>query len=227
MRNIKFNHEEQEYTLIDTAGIRRKKSEHAVVDKFAAIRTKRAIERSDVCVLMLDAQRGLTTQEKQIASDIEEAGKCCVLFFNKWDLVKGHRMEHCLGSIRNEALFLNYCPALFGSALTTRNLDKLFPLINEAYQFGKTRITTHRLNTFIINTLQKTSPPMINGKRLRVYYMAQVAVQPPTFVLFINYASRMSTSYQRYIYNQMREKYKFTGAPLVLRLKEKRSMQQT
>ena len=140
--------EGQQYTLIDTAGIRRKKAEHEVVDKFAAVRTERAIERSDICILVMDASQGITTQEKRIAEQIEEAGKSCILLLNKWDLVKGFRMEHCLQGVREEASFLNYCPTLFVSALTGRNLDELFALILKVYEAGRQRITTGQLNKF-------------------------------------------------------------------------------
>ena len=131
--DVPFLYGEDRYTLIDTAGIRRKGSEHEVVDKFAAIRTQRAIERSDVCLLMMDAQQGMTVQEKKIANMIEEAGKGCILLFNKWDLVKGFRMEHCLQGIEEEVSFLKHCPKLFLSAKTGRNVEKIFPLVKQVY----------------------------------------------------------------------------------------------
>lgn len=219
--DISFSIGDDLYTLIDTAGIRRKKSEHDVVDKFAYIRTERAIERADVCFLMLDAQQGLTAQEKRIANMIEEAGKGCILVFNKWDLVKGFRMEHCLKGIEEEAQFLKHCPKVFMSALTGRNIDKLFPLVKEIYADSQKRITTHQLNKFIGAALQKNHPPMIMGKRLRIYYMAQVAVQPPRFILFVNYPNLMTESYKKYLYNQFRESYGFVGVPIILHLKGK------
>lgn len=214
--------EGQDITLIDTAGVRRKHAEHEVVDKFAAIRTKRAIERADVCLLMLDAQQGMTTQDKKIAGMIEEAKKGCILLLNKWDLVKGFRMEHCLKAIYDEVPFLKHVPVLFMSATLGRNVDKIFPLILEVDANCQRRVTTHDLNNFIAKAMQVTPPPMITGKRLRVYYMTQVAVQPPTFVLFINYPKLMLESYKRYLYNQFREKYGFAGAPVIFYLKPKK-----
>lgn len=227
--DISFMHEEQLYTLIDTAGIRRKKGEHEVVDKFAAIRTERAIERSDLCVLMLDAQTGITAQEKRIANTIEEAGKGCVILLNKWDLVKGFRMEHCLQGIEEEVPFLKHCPKIFTSAKLGRNIDKIFPEIIEVYENSRKRVTTHQLNKFIGLALQKNHPPMIMGKRLRIYYMAQVAVEPPKFILFVNHPSLMSETYKKYIYNQFREAYEFKGVPLLIFLKgkEKKEKQKT
>lgn len=219
--DVYFTYGDIPYTLIDTAGIRRKHAEHDVVDKFAAIRTERAIERADVCLLMLDAQEGLTTQEKKIANTIEEAGKGCIILFNKWDLVKGFRMEHCLKSIHDEVPFLRHCPKLFISALTGRNVDKIFDVIKQVSDDSQKRITTHQLNKFIGKSLQKNHPPMVMGKRLRIYYMAQVAIQPPKFILFVNNPTLMTEAYRKYLYNQFREEYGFTGVPITLHLKGK------
>ena len=207
------------YTLIDTAGIRRKGSEHEVVDKFAAIRTERAITRCEVCVLMLDSQEGLTTQEKKIAQHIEREGKGCIIVFNKWDLVKETRMEHCLRDIEERMPFLKHCPKIFMSTKTGRNLDKIFPLIQEVHAEWNKRVSTHKLNTVITEAMHAYHPPMLNGKRLRVYYLAQVDTCPPKFILFVNYPDLMTGSYQRYLYNKLRESYPFTGCPLQIHLK--------
>jgi len=209
------------YVLIDTAGIRRKHAEHEVVDKFAAIRTERAIERSDVCLLMLDAQEGVTTQDKKIANLIEEKGKGCVILINKWDLFKGVQMEHYLRAVRDEVPFLAHCPALFISAETGRNVEKVFDIVQEVYTNCRKRITTHQLNKFLTAAMQQNHPPMITGKRLRIYYMAQVDVAPPTFVMFVNYPNLMTGAYKKYLYNQFRKEYKFTGAPIPMYLKGK------
>ncbi len=219
--DISFIHENERYTLIDTAGIRRKGSEHEVVDKFAAIRTEDSIKKADICLLMLDAQQGITTQEKKIANMIEEAGKGCILLFNKWDLVKGFRMEHCLQGIEEEVSYLKHCPKVFMSAKTGRNVDKIFGYIKAVHENSIKRITTHQLNKFVGVALQKNHPPMIMGKRLRVYYMAQVDVQPPRFILFVNYPNLMIESYRKYLYNQFREAYDFTGVPILLHLRGK------
>lgn len=219
--DITFTHDDQLYTFIDTAGIRRKGSEHEVVDKFAAIRTERAIERADLCILMLDVKDGITAQDKKIANKIEEAGKGCIILFNKWDLVQGYRMEHCLKSVEEEVPFLKHCPKIFTSALHGRNIDKIWPLIQEVQQNSLMRITTHQLNKFIASALQRNHPPMLMGKRLRIYYMAQVDVQPPKFILFVNHPTLMVESYKKYLYNQFRETYAFTGVPIILHLKGK------
>lgn len=224
--DVELQTEEGRFTLIDTAGIRRKRAEHEVVDKFAAIRTQRAIERSDVCLFLLDAQEGMAAQEKRIASLIEENGKSCILLFNKWDLVKGFRMEHCLKGIQQQAPFLAHCPTLFISAKTGRNLEELFALIKKTHTEEMRRITTGQLNKFIEKTLQKYHPPMLQGRRLRIYYMAQVDVQPPHFVLFVNHPELMVETYKKYLINQFREEYGFAGVPLVFTLKGKGSKEE-
>lgn len=212
--DVPFTHEGDEYLLIDTAGIRRKHAEHEVVEKFAAIRTDRAIERADVCIFMLDAQQGMTAQEKRIAAEIEEKGKGCVLIFNKWDLVKGFRMEHCLRGLEDELPFLKHCPKIFTSALTGRNVDKIFTDAKKVYENARLRITTHQLNKFLEKAIQRTAPPMIGGKRLRIYYMAQIDINPPKFVLFVNKPELFTDTYKRYLMNQFREQWEFTGVPL-------------
>lgn len=220
--DIDIQVEGQDFTLIDTAGIRRKKAEHEVVDKFAAIRTERAIERADVCLLLLDANEGLTAQEKRIADHIEEMGKGCILLLNKWDLVKGYRMEHCLKGLHEEAVFLSHAPTLFISAKMGRNVSKIFSLVKEVHAAQGRRITTGQLNSFIEKAIQKNHPPMLKGRRLRIYYMAQVGIAPPHFVLFVNYPELMTDTYKKYLVHQLREKYDFKGVPLVLSLKARR-----
>lgn len=224
--DIAFEYEGTPYTLIDTAGIRRKKSEHEVVDKFAFIRTKDAIERADICLLMLDSEEGMNVQDKKIANMIEEAGKGCIILLNKWDLIKGYRMEHCLKSLNDEAVFLAHCPKLFISALSGRNVEKIFSLVNEVDTNSKMRITTHQLNKFVGSAMQRNHPPMINGKRLRIYYMTQVHVHPPRFILFVNHAGLMTDTYKKYLYNQFRQEYKFTGVPITIHLKDKKKVEQ-
>lgn len=219
--DIRFSQGDEEYVFIDTAGIKRKRAEHEVVEKFAAIRTKNAIERADICLLMLDSTQGMTTQEKKIANMIEEAGKGCIILFNKWDLVKGFRMEYCLKVIEEEVHFLRHCPKIFMSVKEGRNVNKIFSLIHEVDQNSKQRVSTHKLNKFVGQAMQVNHPPLITGKRLRVYYMAQVGVTPPKFVIFVNRASLMTDTYKKYLYNQFRKEYHFTGVPINIYLKDK------
>ncbi len=219
--DLPFTWQDREYTLIDTAGIRRKQKETDVIEKFASIRTERAIERADVCVVMFDAQQGITTQEKAIINQIEEAGKGCVFFFNKWDLVHGFRMEHCLKDLEESNPFVKHCPKIFGSALTGRNVDEILDQVDHVYKALTQKITTGKLNKCIERALQKTHPAMIQGKRLRVYYMVQTAHTPPAFTLFVNYPELMQASYKKYLINQLRTDFDLTGVPVRFELKGK------
>lgn len=219
--DVALKHEGEDYVFIDTAGIRRKKSEKEVVDKFAFVRTTAAIKKSDVCLLVLDSMDGMTTQEKRIASDIEEQGKSCILIFNKWDCMKDLRMEHAARGIREAVPFLNHCPTIFISALKDRNVDQIFSLVKEVYKERLKRVTTGALNKFIISCLQKYHPPLITGKRLRIYYMTQVESNPPKFVLFINRPNLMNQAYKKYLINHFRKTFGFSGAPLALELRGK------
>lgn len=221
--DVSIQHGPQEFVLVDTAGIRRKKVEKEVVDKFARIRTDEAIAKADVCLLVLDSFDGFTAQEKKIASDIEALGKSCILLFNKWDLMKNMRMEHALKAVREEISFLNHCPALFISAMKGRNLDQIFPLVMKVHAERHKRITTGALNKFIEGCLQKYHPPLMIGKRLRIYYMTQVEVNPPKFVLFVNNPTLMTETYKKYLLNSFRSVYQFSGCPLVLELRGKAS----
>jgi GTPase len=221
--DVGFEHEGQKYLLIDTAGIRRKKSEKETVDKFAAIRTEEAVERADVCLLVLDAFEGFTAQERRIAAEIEAQGKSCILVFNKWDLIQNLRMEHALRGVREAAPFLAHCPTLFIEALHKRNLNKIFPLIREVYQQRFLRLTTGALNKFIEACLQKYHPPLIWGKRLRIYYLTQAEINPPKFVLFVNKPDLMTDTYKKFLINQLRDAFPFTGCPLLFELRGKRA----
>lgn len=220
--DVEVSYEGETFTFIDTAGIRRKKSEHEAVDKFAAIRTERAIKRADVCLLMLDSQEGLSHQDKRIMNQIEKAGKGCLLFFNKWDLIKGVRMEHCYKSLEIEASFIRYCPTIFGSAQTGRHLDQIFSELQTVYHDMHQRVPTGKLNQFLEKAMQRRHPPMIQGKRLRVYYMAQVTTAPPRFVFFVNDPKRMNDTYKKYLINQFRDAYRFSGTPLFFSLRGKK-----
>lgn len=224
--DVEISIDGQHYTFIDTAGIRRKKAEKDVVDKFAAIRTKEALERCDICLLVLDSHEGITAQEKKIAGMIEELGKSCILIFNKWDLVKNLKMEHALRGVREAVPFLTHCPTLFISAIKGRNLDKIFPQIQQAWQDRHQRIGTGALNKFIESCLQKYHPPLITGKRLRIYYMTQIQVDPPKFVVFVNKPELLIDTYKKYLINQFRETYRFSGCPLFFELRGKEPGQQ-
>ncbi|MDB6081649.1 MAG: GTPase Der [Chlamydiia bacterium] len=211
----------KEYILIDTAGIRRKHKEKEVVEKFAAIRSASALERADIALLVMDASSGMTTEEKKIARMIEQESKGCILLFNKWDLTKGFRMEHCLKGIEQEVPFLKHCPKLFISAKTNRNVDKIFPTVAQVEEASNHRISTGTLNKCLIAAMQKCHPTMLKGKRLRIYYLAQVDIKPPRFVLFVNNPNLMEEAYKKYLINQLRDSFNFSGVPLILELRGK------
>ncbi|MCH9631226.1 MAG: GTPase Der [Chlamydiia bacterium] len=213
--------DDKPYVFIDTAGIRKKKSESEVVEKFAFMRTQKAIERADVCVLLFDATEGLTAEEKKILRTVELLGKSCLLLANKWDLMKNTRMEHCSLSLRTDCSFSQNLPLVFISAKTGRNLDKVFSEIQKIYDAQTREISTPELNKFMEKTLQMVHPPMIKGKRLRIYYLTQINKAPLVFKLFINKKELMTLSYKRYILNQFREHFAIKGCPVILRLQGK------
>jgi len=208
------------YTLVDTAGIRRKRAENEAVDKFAAIRTEKAIESSDVCLLVVEATGGITTQEKRIARHIYEQGKGCIILLNKWDLVQGYRMEHCIQALRISIPFLSYAPIECISAATGRKLEKIFPLVKTVYEEGRKRISTGQLNRLMQKAIQKYHPPMLQGgRRLRLYYLTQVAATPPQFVLFVNDPELMVESYRKYLIAELRREYQFVGVPIIFSMR--------
>ena len=213
--------QEKEYVFIDTAGVRKKSSEHSSIEKFASIRTEEAIERADICLLLLDAVEGVSIQEKKMARKIEQLGKGCLCVFNKWDLMKNCRMEHYLQSVRSEVPLLDYCPILFISAKTGRNREKIFPLMDGIQEQLNRRLSTSQLNQFLKLCVETCHPPMIQGKRLHIYYATQVSVQPPSFVLFVNKSTLMEGSYQKYLENQFRKTFGFLGVPLHFALRGK------
>ncbi|MCB1180451.1 MAG: ribosome biogenesis GTPase Der [Chlamydiia bacterium] len=213
----------EDYILIDTAGIRRKKSEKETVDKFAFIRTEEAIDQSDLCLLMINANEGLTHEEKKIANLIEKKGGSCIILINKWDLVKKCRMEHSQKEISSANPFLAHCPILCISAKEGRNLGLIFDTVKQVLQERRKRITTGALNSFLERTMQLYHPPAIRGKRLRIYYLTQIKETPPTFVLFINHSFLIEGGYKRYLINQFRKAFGFRGTPLQFYFRNKQS----
>ncbi len=220
---IELAHEDQTYLLIDTAGVRRKNKEKHVVEKFAHIRTMKAIEKSDVCLFILDVQEGLTSQEKKVLSEIYKMGKSCIIVANKWDLVSDFRMEHVRQALIKDCPFLVIYPIVFISAKTGRNVENLFPTLKTVFENRNRRVDTAELNRFILEAVLKSPPPMVLGKRLRVYYMTQIKTNPPTFLFFVNKSGLLNATYKRYLTNQMRDSFDFFGSPLQFFLRSKKS----
>ncbi len=217
---LKIN--QKQYILIDTAGIRRRNKEKSAVEKFAHLRTESAIKRADICLLLLDSQEALTDQDKKIMTVIKEQGKGCLVLLNKWDLVSGVRMEHFIKDLQEKNSFLKEYPLLFISAKEGRNTNQIFPQVEIIKNNLKKRISTGELNQFMQKCLQKYHPPMIQGRRLRIYYLTQVKIEPPRFVLFVNHPSLMQKTYQKYLVSQFREAFSFLGVPLFFETKGKK-----
>jgi GTP-binding protein len=217
--DVVVQREDKNYLFIDTAGIKRKPKEKTVIEKFSSIRTKMAIDKADICVVVLDVQSGITTQEKHIIERIEEKKKGCILVLNKWDLVKGFRQETCKRALFEEIPFLEHCPLVFISAKFRKNIQKLFPLLQEVMQEMQKRVTTGKLNSFIEKCMQEYHPPMLQGKRLRIYYMTQVQTNPPRFVLFVNNPHLFMDTYERYLIGRFRKEFGFMGCPITFHVR--------
>jgi len=212
---------EKEFVFIDTAGIRKRNKEKEAFEKFAFIRTCEAIERADIVLLVIDAMTGISTEEKKIASYIEEKEKGCIVLLNKWDLNQGFRMEHCRRALETEHPFLKHAPKFFISAKTGRNVEKIIPAIINCEESYRRRITTGKLNKCLSTAMQEVHPSMIGQRRLRIYYLTQVAAEPPRFILFVNDPKLLDLSYKKYLINKIREEFSFFGVPLILELRGK------
>jgi GTP-binding protein len=212
--DVLFQKEEKSYHFIDTAGVRRKRAEHHTVEKFAAIRTKNAIERSDVCLLILDVEQGMTSQDLKILWQIKKAKKAAIILFNKWDLFKDFKMKDCIKSFRKDFPSFSFYPIYFISAKTKFNTDKIFSEIDSVYNHYNKRIGTGLVNSFIEKAMQNNHPPMIQGKRLRIYYAIQAQSSPPRFVLFVNHPFLITPTYKRYLHNQLHLFFNFSGTPV-------------
>ncbi|PHV71128.1 ribosome biogenesis GTPase Der [Sporanaerobium hydrogeniformans] len=213
----------QRYTLIDTAGLRRKSKIKESIEKYSIIRTVAAIERADIILIMIDAKEGITEQDTKIAGMAHEAGKGCIIVVNKWDDIEKNdkTMNVYLKDITNTLAYMQYAPCQFISAKTGQRLSKLFETIYAIAQNQTMRISTGVLNDVLYEAMAMNQPPSDKGKPLKIFYMTQVSVKPPTFVIFVNDKELMHFSYQRYIENQMREAFGFKGTPLRFIIREK------
>jgi len=211
------------YVFIDTAGIRRAGRIEDRIEKYSVIRAKMAVERSDVCLIMIDAKEGVTAQDEHIAGLAHNNGKASVIVVNKWDLVEkdNDTFNKYRKDVYNALAYMNYAPTVFISAKTGQRVDKIFELINACYEQASKRITTGLLNDMLAEATARVQPPTDKGRRLKIYYMTQTGVRPPTFVLFCNNAELFHFSYQRYIENCLRETFGFEGTPIRLVIKQK------
>ena len=218
-----FKNDKGEYVLIDTAGLRRKSKIKEDIEKYSIIRTMLAIERADVCLMMIDATQGVTDQDTKIAGEAHEAGKGVIIVVNKWDAVEKetNTIEVYKRDIYEKLKYLSYAPIIFISALTGQRVNKLFDLINHVAEQNSMRIKTSVLNQVINEAIAIVQPPSDKGKRLKIYYGTQVSTKPPTFVVFVNDKSLFHFSYERYLVNQIRKEFGLEGTPVRIIVREK------
>lgn len=211
------------YTFIDTAGIRRQSKVEDRIEKFSVLRAKMAVERADVCLIMIDADKGITEQDEKIAGLAHEAGKASIIVVNKWDLIEkdNRTTKSFTDDIRLHLSYMPYAPILFVSAMSGQRVVKLFEQINYVYNQACTRISTGMLNDVLNDATTRVQPPSDKGRRLKVYYMTQIATKPPTFVIFCNDIELFHFSYQRYIENQIREVFGFMGTPIKIIIRQR------
>ena len=219
-----FENETGKYCFIDTAGMRRKSKVDDVIEKYSNLRSISAIERADVCLILVDANEGVTEQDTKIAGLVHEAGKAAIIVVNKWDAVDNketNTMRDLENQVRKDLSYMLYAPVVFLSALTGQRVDKLFPMIQEVYQQNTSRITTGALNSILAEATSRVQPPTDQGRRLKIYYMTQASTKPPHFVIFCNDARLFHFSYQRYLENQIREVFGLKGTPVRITIRQK------
>ena len=219
-----FENETGRYCFIDTAGMRRKSRVDDIIEKYSNMRTVAAIERADVCLILIDANDGVTDQDTKIAGLVHEAGKAAIIVVNKWDAVadkQTNTMRDKELAVRDGLSYMTYAPVVFLSALTGSRVDKLFQVIQDVYKQNTSRITTGALNSVLAEATSRVQPPTDKGRRLKIYYMTQAGTKPPHFVIFCNDARLFHFSYQRYLENQIREVFGLKGTPVRITIRQK------
>ena len=218
-----FENETGKYILIDTAGVRKKSKVTESIEKFSIMRTLLAIERADVCLMMIDAQEGVTDQDAKIAGEAHEAGKGIIIVVNKWDAIEKENgtLENYRKKIYEKLSYLSYAPVIFISAKTGQRVPKLFELIHQVAEENSKRISTSVLNQVINEAIAMVQPPTDKGKRLKILYGTQASTKPPTFVIFVNNKELFHFSYERYLINQFRKEFGLQGTPVRIMVREK------
>lgn len=218
-----FENQFGKYTFIDTAGVRRKSKIKESIEKFSIMRTLFAIERSDVCLMMIDALEGVTDQDAKIAGEAHEAGKGIIIVVNKWDEVEkdNHTTEKFKKEIYNRLSYLSYAPIIFISAKTGQRINKMFELINQVAANNAMRVNTSVINQVLNEAIALVQPPTDKGRRLKIFYMTQASTKPPTFVVFVNDKELFHFSYERYLINQLRKEFGLQGTPIRMIVREK------
>ena len=219
-----FENETGKYNFIDTAGMRRKSKVDDIIEKFSNMRTVAAIERADVCLILIDANDGVTEQDTKIAGLVHEAGKAAIIVVNKWDAVEDketNTMRDKELAVKDGLSYMPYAPVVFLSALTGQRVDRIFNVIQEVNEQNRKRITTGALNSVLADATARVQPPTDKGRRLKIYYMTQASTKPPHFVIFCNDARLFHFSYQRYLENQIREVFGLKGTPVRITIRQK------
>ncbi len=218
-----FENETGKYVFIDTAGMRKKAKVDESIERYSVLRAQMAIDRADVCLILIDAQEGVTEQDTKVAGMAHEAGKASIIVVNKWDLVEkdGKTMDKMREDIRRDLGYMTYAPVLFISALTGQRVERLFELIQYVNNQAVTRITTGMLNSVLADAQTRVQPPTDKGRRLKIYYMTQAGVKPPHFICFCNDARLFHFSYQRYLENQIRNVFGLEGTPIRMTIRQK------
>ena len=221
--DTEYQNQYGKYVLIDTAGIRRKSKVKESIEKFSIMRTLLAIERADVCLMMIDANEGVTDQDAKIAGEAHEAGKGVIIVVNKWDEYEKETgtLEKYKKEVYNKLSYLSYAPIIFISAKTGQRVDKLFTMINNVAEQNAMRVSTSVLNQVINEAIAVVQPPSDKGKRLKILYGTQVSTKPPTFVIFVNNKELFHFSYERYLVNQIRKEFALVGTPIRIISREK------
>ena len=219
----RFTNDKGSFVFIDTAGMRKKSKIEEDIEKYSVLRATMAIDRADVCLIMIDATEGVTEQDTKVAGMAHEAGKASIIVVNKWDLVEkdDKTMTRMTEDIRRDLAYMTYAPILFISAKTGQRVDKLFDMIDYVANQAAFRVTTGMLNTVLADAQTRVQPPTDKGRRLKIYYMTQVGVKPPHFVIFCNDKKLFHFSYQRYLENQLRSVFGLEGTPIVLTIRQK------
>ncbi|MBE6947409.1 MAG: ribosome biogenesis GTPase Der [Ruminococcaceae bacterium] len=219
-----FENETGKYCFIDTAGMRRKSKVDDAIERYSNMRSISAIERADVCLILVDANDGVTEQDTKIAGLVHEAGKAAIIVVNKWDAVEDketNTMRDKEADVRNGLSYMLYAPVVFLSALTGQRVDRLFQVIQDVHAQNTSRITTGALNSVLADATARVQPPSDKGRRLKIYYMTQASTKPPHFVIFCNDARLFHFSYQRYLENQIREVFGLKGTPVRITIRQK------
>ena len=221
--DTKFERNSKKYTLIDTAGIRKKSKVVVSVEKYSVLRAFTAVERADICVLVIDADKGVTEQDIRIAGYSHDSNKGMVIVINKWDLIEkdNSTFKEFTEEIRQKLAYATYAPILTVSALTGQRVNKILEVVDEIYSFRNLRISTGVLNDILTEAVLMNQPATVKGKRLKIYYGTQVAVNPPKFLIFVNDKEIVHFSYERYIENKIREAFEYKGTPIIIEFRNR------